>query len=65
MNGKQSKLIRKWCAASWNASTDDERNTFTSLNHYTHFIKEKCKTTEHFKKFVAWSLTKHFNGGNL
>jgi hypothetical protein len=62
MNGKQSKIIRKWCVASWNASKEDERNTFTSLNHYTHFIKEKCNIDANFKKFVAWSLDKHFGG---
>lgn len=63
MRGSQFKKIKKWCEASWNVTTPEEQAKFGTLERFIELMKEECKRNPKAKKFVDWSLEKHFNGG--
>jgi hypothetical protein len=59
MNGKQTKAIRKWCAASFEATPLHERGDLT-LEVYTNRVKDFWKATPNFRVFMEESMRQHF-----
>ena len=62
MRGSQLKKIKKWCEASWNETTPEEKEKFGTFDYYLKCMKEECKRNPQAKKFVQWSLDEHFSG---
>ena len=55
MNGKATKLCRRWAKVIWEQSSQEERASFNSFDHFFTKVKDHWKTKEQFKKFVHYT----------